>query len=143
MSKSPKFNDLAKMTDRDIQVLLRHIDQKDLVVSLKETTKAVRDKVLGNMSQRVRGFISEEIEFLGPMPSAEWEPIVQLALTGRLDTATMLTSVEGRTPADVMCSRASSRALPVSLARLVPGSRPAAGAANGRSRRPGWCRGRG
>ena len=71
MGNNMKFSDLAKMTDREIQVLLRQVDQKDLVVSLKETTKAVRDKVLGNMSQRVRGFISEEVEFLGPMPSAE------------------------------------------------------------------------
>ena len=71
MTKRPRFNDLAKMTDHDIQVLLRHVDQKDLVVALKKTTKAVLEKVLGNMSRRVRVFFTEEIEFLGPVPDAE------------------------------------------------------------------------
>ena len=30
------FEDIAKLTDREIQTLLREVDQKDLVIALKE-----------------------------------------------------------------------------------------------------------
>ncbi len=60
-----KFNDLARMTDREMQVLLGEIDQKDLVVSLNGASRAVTDKVLNNMSDRVGKFITEEVGFLG------------------------------------------------------------------------------
>jgi len=56
------FNLLAKLTDREIQILMRMVDQKDLVLSLKSTSDELKEKVLGNMSERVREFIVEEIE---------------------------------------------------------------------------------
>jgi chemotaxis protein MotA len=59
-----QFADTAKLTDRSIQVALRKIDQKDLVVGLKGAPESIRAKFLGNMSQRVRVFIEEEIGFL-------------------------------------------------------------------------------
>ena len=42
---------------------MREIDQKDLVIALKGADEAVKEKVLGNMSERVRIFISEEVGF--------------------------------------------------------------------------------
>ena len=59
-----RFADTAKLTDRSIQVALRQIDQKDLVVALKGSSESIRAKVLGNMSHRVRVFIEEEIGFI-------------------------------------------------------------------------------
>ena len=47
------------------------MDQKDLVVALKTAEEELNDKVLGNMSERVRTFITEEMEFLGPMRVSE------------------------------------------------------------------------
>ena len=47
------------------------VDQKDLVVALKTAEEELNDKVLGNMSERVRTFITEEMEFLGPMRVSE------------------------------------------------------------------------
>jgi len=67
----PKYNELSQLTDREIQVLMREVDQKDLVISLKDASDKLKDKVLGNMSERVRTFITEEMEFLGPMPLKE------------------------------------------------------------------------
>lgn len=80
MNKRPRFNDIAKISDHDIQALLRHVDQKDLVVALKKTSKAALEKVLGNMSPRVRVFFTEEIEFLGPVPAEEVEAVQQRIL---------------------------------------------------------------
>jgi len=87
------FAALAHFTDREAQVLMREVDQKDLVVALKETDDAVRERFLGNMSERVRTFMTEEMEFLGPMPVEEVEAmqlriiaqIVQLKERDRLE----------------------------------------------------------
>ena len=62
---------LVGLTDREVQVLMREVDHKDLVVSLKTASDGLKEKVLGNMSERVRQFITEEMEFLGPMPEGE------------------------------------------------------------------------
>ena len=65
------FKQINGLTDREIQILLREIDQKDLVIGLKAATAAFKNRVLGNMSKRVAVSISEEISFLGKMPAAE------------------------------------------------------------------------
>jgi flagellar motor switch protein FliG len=69
------FNDLAKLTDRDLQVLLKEVEQKDLVVALKGADEELKSKVLDNMSERVRQFLTEEMEFLGPMRLTEVEEV--------------------------------------------------------------------
>ena len=69
------FADISKLTDRELQVLLREVDQKDLVVALKTAEEELKDKILGNMSERVRTFITEEMEFLGPMRLSEVEEV--------------------------------------------------------------------
>ena len=55
------FGDFVELTDGQIQMLLRQIDQKDMVIALKGASPEVREKFLGNMSERVRTFITEEI----------------------------------------------------------------------------------
>ena len=69
------FEDISKLTDREIQTLMREVDQKDLVIALKAASEEMKDKVLGNMSERVRSFITEEMEFLGPMRLSEVEEV--------------------------------------------------------------------
>ena len=69
------FEDIARLTDREIQTLLREVDQKDLVIALKTATEELKEKILGNMSERVRTFISEEMEFQGPMRLSEVEEV--------------------------------------------------------------------
>ena len=69
------FNDITKLTDREIQILLREVDQKDLVVAMKAATEELKEKVLGNLSERVRTFITEEMEFQGPMRLSEVEEV--------------------------------------------------------------------
>jgi flagellar motor switch protein FliG len=69
------FGDISKLTDRELQILLREVDQKDLVIALKAAEEELKDKILGNMSERVRTFITEEMEFLGPMRLSEVEEV--------------------------------------------------------------------
>jgi flagellar motor switch protein FliG len=69
------FDDIHKLTDREIQTILREVEQKDLVIALKAASEEVKDKLLTNMSDRVRGFIEEELEFTGPMRLSEVEEV--------------------------------------------------------------------
>ena len=69
------FEDIVKLTDREIQALLGEVDQKDLVVALKGASEDLKEKLLGNMSARVRTFITEELEFQGPMRLSEVEEV--------------------------------------------------------------------
>ncbi len=58
------FPSLTELTDQGIQVLMREIDQRDLAIALKGASQMVREKILSNMSDRVREFISEEIGYV-------------------------------------------------------------------------------
>ena len=69
------FADIVKLTDRELQALLREVDQKDLVVALKTAEDELKEKVLGNMSERVRTFMTEEMDFQGPMRVSEVEEV--------------------------------------------------------------------
>ena len=83
---------LAKVTDREMQTLMRETDQKDLVVALKGASEGFKEKVTRNMSERVRSFILQEAAFLGPMPQDEIEEVqrgillqaAQLAVRGQI-----------------------------------------------------------
>ena len=65
------FEDLARLSEREIQLLLREIDQRDLVMALKGSSEELRDKVLDNMSDRVRTFLAVELSFLGEVQAGE------------------------------------------------------------------------
>ena len=59
---------------------MRDVDKKDLVVALKSASEEMKDKVLGNMSERVRTFITEEMEFQGLIRLSEVKEEVQLRI---------------------------------------------------------------
>jgi len=69
------FGDITKLTDRELQLVVREVDQKDLVVALKGADDETRDKFLSNLSERVRTYITEEMEFQGPLRLSEVEEV--------------------------------------------------------------------
>ena len=77
------FEDLQKLTDREIQVVLREVEQKDIVIALKAASEEVKEKLLGNISERIRAFIEEEMAFAGPMRLSEVEE-VQLRIVQKI-----------------------------------------------------------
>ncbi len=68
LDRALDFERLVELTDETIEKSMREIDQRDLVIALKGASGAVREKFLGNMSKRVRVFISEEIGLVGCEP---------------------------------------------------------------------------
>lgn len=69
------FEDIRHLADREIQSLLREVEQRDLIVALKAASEELKEKILANMSDRVRAYIEEEIAFLGPMRLSEVESV--------------------------------------------------------------------
>lgn len=75
------FEDIIKMDDRSIQLVLREVESKDLALALKGAGEEVKDKVKKNMSQRAAEMLEEEITFLGPVRLRDVEDAQQQIVT--------------------------------------------------------------
>ncbi|MBI2505209.1 MAG: nuclear transport factor 2 family protein [Candidatus Latescibacteria bacterium] len=80
MATKLSFAELIHLSDAEIQTLLREVDQKDFVVAFSATDKELKQKFMNQMSEKVRTFISEEMEFLSPMPKAAIKAVQQRIL---------------------------------------------------------------
>ncbi len=65
------FDTLILMDDRSMQTLLRNVDQEILIIALKGTEDALKDKIFSCMSQRAAANIKDEMEVLGPIRLTE------------------------------------------------------------------------
>jgi flagellar motor switch protein FliG len=60
------FEDIIKLDDRSIQLILKEVDSKDLGVALRGVAKEVQVRIYSNMSERGGEMLAEEIEFMLP-----------------------------------------------------------------------------
>ena len=60
------FEDVVKLDDRSIQLVLKEVDQKDLAIALRGVKDDVRGRIYANMSERGADLLREEIEFQPP-----------------------------------------------------------------------------
>jgi flagellar motor switch protein FliG len=60
------FDDIVVLTDRDIQLLLREVDQKDLGLALRGVTEEVKDTIFRNMSTRGAEMLQEDLDTAQP-----------------------------------------------------------------------------
>ena len=67
------FDDLLKLEDRAIQLLLREVQSESLIIALKGAAPELRDKVFRNMSQRAAETLREDLESKGPVRISEVE----------------------------------------------------------------------
>lgn len=67
------FDDLLKLDNKAIQSLLKEVDNKQWAVALKGASEEIREKVLGNLSQRAAEMLREEMEYLGPVKVSDVE----------------------------------------------------------------------
>ncbi|MFN3730580.1 flagellar motor switch protein FliG [Comamonas testosteroni] len=73
MDKMFVFDDLVKLDDRSVQMVLREVVSETLIVALKGGSMEVRDKILANMSMRAAESLREDLEGRGPMRLSEVE----------------------------------------------------------------------
>ena len=67
------FEDLLQLDDRAIQLLLREVQTETLIVALKGTSDALREKVFKNMSQRAAEMLRDDLDAKGPVRLSEVE----------------------------------------------------------------------
>ena len=60
------FEDIVKLDDRSIQLVLREADQKDLALALRGVSDEVKSRILQNMSERGAQMLLEEMEYQPP-----------------------------------------------------------------------------
>jgi antitoxin component of MazEF toxin-antitoxin module len=60
----PEFEDIAKMDDRTIQLMLRRMNGSDLIIALIGAPAAVKQAVLRNMSERVKTYVKTKLKKL-------------------------------------------------------------------------------
>lgn len=61
------FEDLAKFTDKDLQIVMKNVETSQWATALKGCSNELREKVFKNMSTRAADMLREEIGYLGPV----------------------------------------------------------------------------
>jgi flagellar motor switch protein FliG len=67
------FEDVIKIDDRGVQLLLREVQSESLIVALKGATPELREKIFKNMSQRAAEMLRDDLEAKGPVRLSEVE----------------------------------------------------------------------
>ena len=71
------YEDITKIEDQGIQLVLKEISQEDLLISLKTASDGLRDKWFNNMSERAGLMLKEDLESLGPTKISDVEKAQQ------------------------------------------------------------------
>jgi len=71
------FDDIVKIHDRYISVILREIDREVLLKALKGASEPVKRKILGAMSERARKVLQDELETMPPVRKIDVEKAQQ------------------------------------------------------------------
>ena len=71
------FEDISKLTDKNIQTLLKNVENSQWAMALKGVSEELKQKILGNMSSRASEMLKEEMDYLGAVRSSEVEAVQQ------------------------------------------------------------------
>jgi len=72
-SRMLTFEDIVKLESRDIQQVLRGIDAAVLATAMKGALAAVTDVIRGNVSERNRELLDDELQSMGPVRKSQVE----------------------------------------------------------------------
>lgn len=61
------FEDILKLDDRSVQLVLREVDMRDLALALKGASDELKEKIMKNMSKRAAALLKDEMEYMGPV----------------------------------------------------------------------------
>ncbi|MDB5893935.1 MAG: flagellar motor switch protein FliG [Rhodoferax sp.] len=73
MDKMFVFDDVNKLDDKSIQMVLKEVASDTLIVALKGAAPELKEKILNNMSTRAAETLREDLESRGPMRLSEVE----------------------------------------------------------------------
>jgi flagellar motor switch protein FliG len=61
------FEDILSLGSRDVQQVLREVDQKDLALALRICSEELKNHIFANLSKRLASMIQEDMDFMGPI----------------------------------------------------------------------------
>ncbi len=59
------YEDILKIDDHGVQMMLKEITQEDLLISLKTGSEELKEKIFSNMSERASTMLKEDLEAMG------------------------------------------------------------------------------
>ena len=71
------FDDLNNFGSKELQVLLKNVDNAQWAMALKGANPELKEKILANMSKRAGDMLREEMEYLGPVKLSSVEQVQQ------------------------------------------------------------------
>ena len=71
------FEDILKFNDRELQTVLKNVENSQWAMALKGASSELKEKIFGNMSQRAADMLREELEFLGAVKLSAVEAMQQ------------------------------------------------------------------
>jgi|UniRef100_A0A7V3RDW3 flagellar motor switch protein FliG len=83
------FEDILKLDDRSIQMILREVDTHDLALAIRGSAEDVKNKIISNMSKRAGALLEDELKFMGPVRVKDVETAQQkiVAIVRKLEDA--------------------------------------------------------
>jgi flagellar motor switch protein FliG len=91
------FDDICKLSDKDIQTILKNVETAQWAMALKGASAELKEKIMGNLSQRAASLLSEEMDYLGAVRLSEVEQVQQqiVDVVRRLEDAGEITVHSG------------------------------------------------
>lgn len=71
------FEDINKLSDKAVQTVLKNVESAEWAMALKGASEELKEKILGNMSQRASRMLMEEMDYMGPVRLSEVEAVQQ------------------------------------------------------------------
>ncbi len=71
------YEDIVSIDDQGIQLILKEVNQEDLLISLKTASDALKEKWMSNMSERAAIMVKEDLESMGPTKISDVEKTQQ------------------------------------------------------------------
>ncbi len=71
------FEDLIRVDDRGMREILKKVETPQLTLALKTASEEMKQKIMGNLSQRAAEMILEDLAVMGPVKLSEVEEAQQ------------------------------------------------------------------
>jgi len=98
------FEDLTKIDDPSMQVLVREIEKDKWVIAMRTASPGLKKKIFANMSERAGALLKEELEAMGPVRLREVEAAQREIIDAarRLETEGKVFLTGGKSKDDVL-----------------------------------------
>jgi flagellar motor switch protein FliG len=98
------FEDLAKIDDQSMQVLVREVEKDKWVIAIRTAGPALKKKIFANMSERAGALLKEETESMGPVRLRDVESAQRdiIDIARRLESEGKVFLTTGKSKEDVL-----------------------------------------